>query len=496
MSQVTNFFNRLTGFIEVYSSDTKFESDVPHRPLQVNLTAINGSAEGGGAETVEAPPNTNGATNEPLAKIDFLSSVNISSSFKALTDNCEITIPRIDKWLKKDYQLINNFSLYDPQAFDNDKIFAEGNIVRVFLGYDFQDKLMFHGYVSEVSNTSPVKVKLEDGMYLLKQKYVNGVYKNKDDETKDVRLSDFIDDILEGTGVELHPSVAETADQITFGKYFQAKQSTTARVLKDIQDRGLSVFFELGKLIIGRTYFDSSLTPHISTISNPNYEPPLVHNEFNVPEGGNKLETTTMNKKRNMVTVQKYVNSNRVIQLNVALDPREKEDIFIPVAIHDSSNKKDATKIANLTDWLVKNYNASIDTDGYSQITATMDAVGGNVPKSTDLDSYKSIVDEMFDYGKDMFWKYFDNGLGGTIDIFGDYGIQTAQSVDIFDPRNPEVNAEYLVTEVKTKWGFGGYRQTLKIGIKIKDNNVPTPLPSRINVDPIPASTPIPNNLA
>ena len=76
-----------------------------------------------------------------------------------MSDTCEIVVPRIDNWLKKDFQIVNNFSLYDPQAFDNDKIFAEGNIVRVFLGYDFQDKMMFHGYVSEVSNTSPVTIK-------------------------------------------------------------------------------------------------------------------------------------------------------------------------------------------------------------------------------------------------------------------------------------------------------------------------------------------------
>lgn len=478
MSQVTNFFNRLTGFIEIYSPDTTFTDDIPYRPLQVNLTAING-----GAETVEEPPNTNGASKEPLGKVDFLHSVKISSSFKTLSDTCEIVVPRIDKWLKKDFQIVNNFSLYDPQAFDNDKIFAEGNIVRVFLGYDFQDKMMFHGYVSEVSNTSPVTIKLEDGAYLLKNKYVNGIYRNKSDKKEDVRLSDFIDDVLEGTGVELHPSVADTADEITFGKYFQAKQSSAIRVMKDIQDRGLAVFFEMGKLIIGRTYFDSTLTPHISTISNPNYSPPLIDNEFNVPQGGNKLKTTTMNKKRNMVTVQKFVNNSRVIQLNVALDPRKKEDVFIPVGIHDSDNKSNETQISNLTSWLIKNYDANVDTSGYSQITATMDAVGGNVPKADNLDSYKAVIDEMFDYGKDMFWKYFDNGLGGTITTFGDYGLQSAQSVNLFDPRNPEVNGEYLITDVKTTWGQSGYRQTLKVGIKIKDNQLATEFPSRINLE-------------
>jgi len=454
------YFNRLTGFVEVYSSDTKFENEHPFSPNPINRTASLTGASG---------DFFNGATKRPIATLSFLNSVKIKSSFKTLTDTAELVIPRVDNWLIYDEYNVNNKSLYDPQAFDNEQIFSSGNIVRVFLGYDFQDKLMFHGYVSKVSNTSPLTLKLEDGMYLLKQKVVNGIYKNKDDETKDVRLSDFIDDLIEGTGVELHPSVRESADEISFGKYFHAKQSTSARVMKDIQDRGLSVFFEAGKLIIGRTYFDSSLTPHISTISNPDYVPPVINNEINVPKGGNKLETTTMNKKRNMVTVQRFIGNSRILQINVALDPFSREDKFVIAAIHDTINKKSDVNKERLTAWLIKNYDSNIDTAGYSQITATMDTTTENFD-STNLDNYKPVVDKMFAHGQDMFWKYFDSGLGGSITTYGDFGLQSAQSVSIIDPRNPEVAGEYLITGVATDWGFSvGYRQNLKVGIKIKD---------------------------
>ena len=466
-------FNRLTGFIEAYSPDTKFDNEYPFKPLEINRTVdLRGYARHGDSGYA------NGATKAPImgSSIKFLNSVKIKESFKSLTDTAELIIPRIEGWLKKDDYGINNFRLFDPQAFDNDKVFASGNLVRIFLGYDFQDVLMFQGYVSEVSNTSPATVKLEDGMYLLKQKVVNGIYTHPDstkENPKDVRLSDFISKILEGTGVDLHPSVAETADEITFGKYFHAKQSTVARVMKDIQDRGLSVFFEAGKLIIGRTYFDSTLTPHISTISNPNYDPPKINNEINVPKGGNKLKTTTMNKKRNMVTVQRFIGNSRILQLNVALDPSKTEDVFIPVAIHDSLNKKaDKTAIKNLSDWLVKEYGGNVDTSGYSQVTATMDTTEKTLDKTV-LANYKPVVDEMFEYGKDMFWKYFDSGLSGDITTFGDFGLHSAQSVDILDPRNPEVNGEFLITGVETDWGFNtGYRQKLSVGIKIKDHNI------------------------
>ena len=69
-----------------------------------------------------------------------------------------------------------------------------------------------------------------------------------------------------------------------------------------------------------------------------------------------------------------------------------------------------------------------------------------------------------------MYFKYFDNGLSGQITVFGDYGLHSAQSIELLDKNNPETDGEYLITSVSTEWGFGGYRQTVSIGIKIRDS--------------------------
>ena len=209
-------FNQLTGFIEVYPADTKFDNNKPHSPLSNNLLYSDGSGKEFGA---------NGSTKEPLMTVRFLNKVSIKSSFRTLTDTAEVTIPRIDGWILNDSRKVNNYSIIDPNGFDPTPIFSQGNIVRVYIGYDYQDKLMFHGYITEVVTKSPIVLKLEDAMWLLKRKVISKTYLPVDGN-KEIRLEDFIHDILEGTGVELDESTKAIAPDMTFGSYFRAKQSS------------------------------------------------------------------------------------------------------------------------------------------------------------------------------------------------------------------------------------------------------------------------------
>ena len=263
--------------------------------------------------------------------------------------------------------------------------------------------------------------------------------------------------------------------QMFFGKEVRFRQTTVARIMSDIRERGLSVFMEMGKLVIGRTSFDSTLTPHISSVSSSDYEPPFINIEWNVPMGGTSLKFSTLEKKTKMVTVQRFISNTRSIQLNVALDPNEAEDIFVPVAINDSKNEDASPNQEALTNWLISTYGVTVDTNGYSQKTATMDPIKQGLRKfnsKTQDSDFKELIIEMLEYGKSKFYDFYDTGLSGTVTIFGDYGLQTAQSIEIFDAHNSEINGEYLITDIKTDWGFGGYRQTLKLGIKIKGSNI------------------------
>jgi hypothetical protein len=47
--------------------------------------------------------------------------------------------------------------------------------------------------------------------------------------------------------------------------------------------------------------------------------------------------------------------------------------------------------------------------------------------------------------------------------LFGDFALKTATKVELVDNRYPEKNGYYLVDEVSTSFGTGGYRQTIKL---------------------------------
>ena len=82
------------------------------------------------------------------------------------------------------------------------------------------------------------------------------------------------------------------------------------------------------------------------------------------------------------------------------------------------------------------------------------------------IDSDK-LVEETIEYFK----SYNLNGITGSLTIFGDLALNTAVQVELTDDRNPSKNGIYLVDEVITCFGTGGYRQKLTLPVKIKGKN-------------------------
>ena len=71
--------------------------------------------------------------------------------------------------------------------------------------------------------------------------------------------------------------------------------------------------------------------------------------------------------------------------------------------------------------------------------------------------------DQLVEETTEYFRNYNLNGITGSVTIFGDYGLQPAVQVELIDKRNPSKNGIYLVEEVTTTFGVGGYRQQLKM---------------------------------
>ncbi|MFN8238639.1 MAG: hypothetical protein U0T77_10765 [Chitinophagales bacterium] len=162
----------------------------------------------------------------PELNLYKVSSVNIESSWKNLTDKCTIKLPR----------KLKDFDKYKVR-----EVFKRGDAVTVYLGYNGKLVKEFAGYITSVSADVPVVITCEDEMYKLKSVNVNFSNNN-------CYLPDLIKTIAPGYQYD----VAEyNIGSVRFPK------TTVAQVLQKLKnDYGLYSYFQNGKLTVGKIYSD------------------------------------------------------------------------------------------------------------------------------------------------------------------------------------------------------------------------------------------------
>ncbi|MEO1053910.1 MAG: hypothetical protein AAFX87_24955 [Bacteroidota bacterium] len=108
--------------------------------------------------TIETNPRIGGRGSQRY-EFDFVTDVNIKTSWKSLTDTCEITFPRNLRW-EGGTRLVND-SRTNP-------VLARGDKVTVELGYDDNLETAFVGYINKIYPDAPVKIECEDKSWFLK----------------------------------------------------------------------------------------------------------------------------------------------------------------------------------------------------------------------------------------------------------------------------------------------------------------------------------------
>ena len=158
------------------------------------------------------------------------------SSWDNLTDKCTLTFPRRVEWDGKNI------------AFGDAPLIQRGNKVVVGLGYDFQNKTVFEGYVHQIHAQTPVEVECQDAAWLLKQSTKTISY-------KDVTLQKLLTDILpEGMVFEVN--------DLSLGS-FRISKASPAEVLEKIKKTYFQKsFFRGGKLYCGLAYVPSLQNTH------------------------------------------------------------------------------------------------------------------------------------------------------------------------------------------------------------------------------------------
>lgn len=157
-------------------------------------------------------------------EFDFVTEVEIESTWKRLTDTAKIVLPRKIMW--KDKLL-------------KDEI-KRGDEVQVWLGWDFDNRLEFQGFVADVGSKIPVEIRCEDAMWKLKQTTITKSWKS-------VSLKQMLSEILPG-------GYTFKAVDVELGR-FRINRVSVAKALESLREIfGLYAFFKEGILFVGFPY--------------------------------------------------------------------------------------------------------------------------------------------------------------------------------------------------------------------------------------------------
>ena len=229
----------------------------------------------------------------------YVTEVEISSSWKDLTDKCSITLP---KQLTKDGE-----SIINPD--NGTAIFKKGDAVKVELGYFPDSEVYFTGYVSKVIPSSPIVIECEDEMFLLKQE-------TKTRSWKDVDLETIVSDIA--------PNVKSEVVDAKLGD-LRLKGVTPAQVLAEIKKvYKLDAYFRDETLYVGLRYQAELQTEHDIVI------------EYDVPLGDHSLEWVNESDVKIKVKAISMMPDNTKVEIEVGdPDGEQRTAYFYNIAAKD-----------------------------------------------------------------------------------------------------------------------------------------------------------------
>jgi hypothetical protein len=153
-----------------------------------------------------------------------INSCEIERDIENVTAKCKLQLPKKTKW-------------QDEQALP----IKRGDHITVALGYDGNNEQVFTGYITKITNKTPVVIECQDEIYLLKntktnkKTYAKANLKTllKEQCPKDMKIDVF--------------------SEQTFGKYV-VNTDTVAQLLGDLHENGFLFFFKNGVLHGGMVF--------------------------------------------------------------------------------------------------------------------------------------------------------------------------------------------------------------------------------------------------
>ena len=358
--------------------------------------------------------------------------------------------------------------------------FQVGNRIEIWLGYIYQRSdmedivteklqkvkngerieelcLMFTGFITGCSVSSPLEIECENMASLLKKKTSRkGIYKGQ------YSVNDFLADggkfdLLKGTG--LHLSDTSRSANIKLSNF-------------EISD-GLSVYEMIHSWSRAGLY---------SCVSRDGYEIKVGQFTMSEDEWQNDKERIDYTSDKHI----QYIQSDwDVVNDGLSVKRVDKDFLVVRAKAHvkdeksnDNNTKKGASVLVGKIngEWHVDKHDSRVHKQqkrkkGQSGKPETISKFDLNKYYIVDHEPNKGIdtIDDLIKEAK-LFWDNWNsNGISGSLTIFGDLNIQPTQIVGYISTYSPEKNGHYFVESVKTTFGVNGYRQTLTIPRKISD---------------------------
>lgn len=312
--------------------------------------------------------------------------------------------------------------------------------------------LMFDGYITKVSLDTPVELECENLASVLKTISCPKVKLRK------CEVKDFIGDdgrykMLKDTGLMLHPDTANMSFDL--GAVELSTDLTVADVLTEWAKYGLFCYISdyngTPAIQIGRAYFSN---PGKDSLLNASTTPQPVQVYFDYHVANNGLSLTSSDKNFLAVKAKGIDSDDKFINITILPNPD-----FDSSKGDSQSNPRyryvNETKLSKKALKAGKRYltdapNDKVDMRLYTQIAF----VSKTIPITKE-----ALAEEAIKY----FEGYNMTGIEGSLTLFGDLHIRTAQQVELIDRRYPGKEGIYLVEEVTTTFGTDGFRQRITL---------------------------------
>ena len=398
----------------------------------------------------ENPSNRQDIQNKIL--INEVCNIEISDSYKTLINTCTVELTRqitIGTYVK------NEYGEREEKLFGyENSIFKRGKRINIKLCYgdDENLKTMFDGYVTAVAPGNPFKIECEDMGYLFKQVALPAISTS----AKGTKINDFIPKILNGTGLELHPSTKKI--DLEVGQIVYPQNCTIADILNRFKKWGIVCYIRYYNnkpyLAIGRTLFSANSEESVLD----DYPDTPIEIYFNENVASDDLTVKKMDESLVAIEAVALYPDNSMHKATIRRDPKDisKFQVVNESKIGKKQIKNTILSAEDAKEDLTNQYgtqNSKIDLSGYNIVT---------------YHEYNVDRDTLVKNAEARFSEISKTGIEGTITVFGDFGLQAGQKVKIIDDLNPERNGVYVTSEIETTFGVNGYRQKIKIPYKLK----------------------------